>query len=44
MLEASEKEMLQSTFKCVKQGTGGFVNNGVRRIVYGPNWTVTQIQ
>lgn len=44
MLEASEKEMLQSTFKCVKQGTGGFVNNGVRRIVYGPNWTVTQIK
>lgn len=42
MLEASEKEMLQSTFRCVKQGTGGFVNNGVRRIVYGPNWTVTQ--
>lgn len=44
MLEASEKEMLQSTFKCVKQGTGGFINNGVRRIVYGPNWTVTQIK
>ena len=44
MIEASQMEMLQSTFKCVKQGTGGFVNNGVRRIVYGPKWTVTQIK
>ena len=43
-LETSEKEMLQSTFKFIRQGTGGYVNNGVRRIVYGPKWTVTQVK
>ena len=43
-LNQSEKAMLQSTFRFVKQGTGGYVNNGVRRIVYGPNWTVTQVK
>ena len=43
-LDQSEKAMLQSTFKCAKQGTGGYVNNGVRRIVYGPKWTVTQVK
>ena len=43
-LDQSEKAMLQSTFRFGKQGTGGYVNNGVRRIVYGPNWTVTQVK
>lgn len=43
-LEESEKAMLQSTFKFVKQGTGGFTNTGVRRIVYGPKWAITQIR
>ena len=43
-LSESEKAMLQSTFRCVKQGTGGYVNNGVRRIVYGPNWSVSQVR
>ena len=43
-LDQVEKAMLQSTFKFGKQGTGGYVNNGVRRIVYGPNWTVTQVK
>jgi hypothetical protein len=32
--------MLQSTFKCIKQGTGGYVNTGVRRITYDKNWSV----
>ena len=36
--------MLQSTFKCTKQGTGGWVNNGVRRIVYGSGWSVEQVR
>ena len=36
--------MLQSTFKYLKQGTGGYINNGVRRITYGPNWTITQVK
>lgn len=43
-LSESEKAMLQSTFKCVKQGSGGYVNNGVRRIVYEKNWTITQVK
>ena len=43
-LEESEKAMLQSTFKYLKQGTGGYINNGVRRITYGPNWTITQVK
>ena len=43
-LEESEKAMLQSTFKYLKQGTGGYTNNGVRRITYGPNWTITQVK
>ena len=43
-LEESEKAMLQSTFKFVKQDAGGYLNNGVRRIVYGPKWTTTQIR
>ena len=43
-LEENEKAMLQSTFKCMKLGTGGYVNNGVRRIVYGPGWSVTQVK
>lgn len=41
-LEDSETAMLQSTFKLIKNGTGGYVNNGVRRIVYGDGWSVTQ--
>lgn len=43
-LEESEKSMLQSTFKYMKQGTGGYVNNGVRRITYGPKWTIAQVK
>lgn len=43
-LEESEKAMLQSTFKFVKRGTGGYVNDGVRRIAYGPKWSVTTIK
>jgi hypothetical protein len=43
-LEENEMAMLQSTFKCTKQGTGGWVNNGVRRIVYGSGWSVEQVR
>lgn len=43
-LPESEKAMLQSTFKCLKQGHGGYVNNGVRRIVYGKNWDINQVR
>lgn len=44
MIEQSEKPMLQSSFNYTKQGTGGFVNNGIRRIQYGPKWTITQVK
>ena len=43
-LENSEKTMLQNTFDFTKVGTGGYVNTGVRRITYGPKWTVNQIK
>lgn len=42
-LEDSEKEMLQSTFRCMKQGTGGYLNTGVRRIVYEKDWSVRMV-
>ena len=41
-LESNEKQMLQSTFKMTPVGEGGFVNQGVRRVVYGNGWSVTQ--
>ena len=43
-IEECEKDMLQSTFKFTKLGTGGHVNTGLRRIVYGPKWTITQVK
>ena len=43
-LEESDKAMLQSTFDFEKLGTGGHINTGVRRIVYGPKWSITQIK
>lgn len=36
----SSKEMLQSTFRFVKQGTGGYTNNGVRRIIYDKGYNI----
>lgn len=42
MLEESEKSMLQSTFKYLKADDGGYVNHGIRRIVYGKDWEVTK--
>lgn len=38
----SETQMLQSTFKFVPIEDGGYVNNGVRRLVYGSRWSVTK--
>ena len=34
--------MLQSAFKMVPAGDGGFINQGVRRVVYGSGWSVTK--
>ena len=43
-MPSNEKDMLQSTFKCTKAGDGGYVNQGVRRIVYGKDWSITRIR
>lgn len=44
MLGNEEKSMLQSTFKFVKDGEGGYLNHGIRRIVYEPDWTVSKVR
>lgn len=41
-LESSENHMLQSTFKFTPVEDGGFVNKGIRRVVYGSGWSVTK--
>lgn len=41
-LEDSESQMLQSTFRFVPVEDGGYVNNGIRRVVYGNGWSVTK--
>ena len=43
-MASDEKDMLQSTFKCTKDGDGGYVNQGVRRIVYGKDWSITRVR
>ena len=43
-MPTNEKDMLQSTFKCTKDGDGGYVNQGVRRIVYGKDWSITRVR
>ena len=41
-LETDAESLLQADFKFVKAGgKGGFVNTGARRIVYGPDYTIT---
>ena len=43
-MPTNEKDMLQSTFKCTKDGDGGYVNQGVRRIVYGKDWSISRVR
>ncbi len=43
-LEDESKEMLQSTFMFIRTPEGGYINNGVRRIVYGENWSVEKVR
>lgn len=43
-LEDNPSSMLQSTFDCTQKDNGGFVNNGVRRIVYGKGWTIDKVK
>ena len=40
-LDASKQNMLQSTFKFHKAEEGGYINQGIRRLVYGGKWTIT---
>lgn len=43
-LEDTRKNMLQSTFDFVAVPEGGYINNGVRRIVYGQDWSIRQVR
>lgn len=43
-LDDMETQMLQSTFRFAPVEDGGYVNNGVRRLVYGPGWSVTKVK
>jgi ABC-type branched-subunit amino acid transport system substrate-binding protein len=36
----SPKEMLQSTFRFTKQGSGGHTNSGIRRIIYEKGYNI----
>ena len=40
----NEMSMLQSTFKYNETEDGGYINSGVRRIVYGEGWSVTKVR
>ena len=45
MLDNSEKKLLQTDFRfCKEEGKKGYVNTGIRRIVYGPEYSITLIQ
>ena len=43
-LEESDASMLQSTFRFRKIGKGGYVNTGVRRIIYKEGWVVSVVR
>lgn len=44
MLENSEAEMLQCRFRCKQVKGGGYANEGIRRIVYGKDYSITKIK
>lgn len=41
---SEEMSMLQSTFKCSRNEDEGYINTGVRRIVYGDDWSVNKVR
>jgi len=43
-LDDESKAMLQSTFSFNKTEEGGYINNGVRRIVYEDGWKVRKVR
>ena len=40
MQHAEDASMLQSTFDLQPSGNGGYINGGIRRIIYGPEYSV----
>lgn len=44
MLDNSDVSMLQSTFRFRKTGEGGYINTGIRRIIYEDDWTLVNIK
>ena len=44
MLEKSDKEMLQGTFRFVKEGEGGYINTATRRIVFESGYSVSKVR
>jgi len=45
MVGNAPQAMLQSTFRCRKTDEdGGYINNGIRRIVYGNGWSVYEVK
>ena len=44
VMTENEQKMLQSTFRYVPVEDGGYVNRGVRRLVYGKNWSITPVK
>lgn len=44
MMDDSDAAMLQSTFRFRKTGESGYINTGVRRIIYKDDWTIVKIK
>jgi hypothetical protein len=45
MVGNAPQAMLQSTFRCRKTNEdSGYINNGIRRIVYDEGWSVYQVK
>ena len=44
MLEKSDKEMLQGTFRFVREGEGGYINTATRRIVFESGYSVSKVR
>ena len=42
-LDREDTEMLQNHFKFRANGDGGFVNNGIRRIIYGKDYQIEEV-
>ncbi|MCM1176545.1 MAG: LysM peptidoglycan-binding domain-containing protein [Clostridium sp.] len=42
MLTASNAEMLQSSYRFTRKGNGGYINTGIRRVIYGPDYSIIE--